>query len=93
MSLELSRDNTIMVPASPPVVTSGLSSIKVHMLKPEVVTAVTVRLHKPRDSQTIGLSQLLLMGVTAFGDIGLARTNNLFSPMEDYVSRTRYKTV
>ena len=36
-------------------------------MKPEVVSAVTIRLHKPPDSTTIGLSQILLNGHTAFG--------------------------
>lgn len=85
VSLELSCDNAVMVPACLPLVTSGLSSVKIQLLRPEVVTTVTVRLHKPRDSQTIGLSQLLLLGVTAFGDTSLVP-----SASEDYVSKTRY---
>lgn len=54
-----------------------------------MVTSVTIRLHKARDSMTIGLSQILLMGYSAFGEVGY-KTNNLFLPTEDFVSRSRY---
>ncbi|ELT93547.1 hypothetical protein CAPTEDRAFT_223860 [Capitella teleta] len=83
VSLELSCDNSAMVPACLPVVTSGLSSVNIQLLKPEVVTSVTVRLHRPRDTLTIGLSQLLLLGTTAFGEHANQQIVN-----EDYVAQT-----
>ncbi|XP_013417535.1 baculoviral IAP repeat-containing protein 6 [Lingula anatina] len=87
VSVEVSRDVMQSVPISPPVVTSGLTFIKIQLLKPEVATAVTIRLHKPKDSTTVGLSQILLMGYTAFGDSSY-RNPNVFAPSEDFVSRT-----
>lgn len=51
-----------------PLPTSGLTGIKLQLTSPEVVTAVTVRLHKPRDSNTLGLSQVLVLGTLAFTD-------------------------
>ena len=68
--------------------TSSLVFIKLQLQKPEVVTTVTIRLHKARDSMTIGLSQILLMGYSAFGDV-VSKTSNLFLPTEDFVSKSR----
>ena len=69
--------------------TSSLVFIKLQLQRSEVVTSVTIRLHRARDSMTIGLSQILLMGYSAFGEVGY-KTNNLFLPTEDFVSRSRY---
>lgn len=82
-----------MVPICPPTSTSGLTNIKIQLLREEVVTAVTIRLHKPRDSHAVGLAQITLMGYMAFGDTGAARTANIITPPEDYVSRTRFDSV
>lgn len=95
VTIEGSRDRSqaSMVPLCAPVSTSGLTTIKVQLLRHEIVSVVTIRLHKPRDSQTIGLSQIMLMGYMAFGDLTGAvasRIANVFTPMEDYVSRTGY---
>ncbi len=80
-----------MIPVFAPVYTMGLTCIKVQLLKAEVVTAVTIRLHKPRDSTTIGLSQIILNGYTAFGETGASRQGSYLyaQPVEDYVSKTR----
>ena len=94
IAVEGSRDGSAagMVPLCAPSSTSGLTTIKIQLLRDEVVSAVTVRLHKPRDSQTVGLSQILLMGTMAFGDViaaTAARAANVLQPMEDYVAKTR----
>ena len=98
VTVEGSRDRSqaSMVPLCAPVSTGGLTTIKIHLLRHEIVSVVTIRLHKPRDSQTIGLSQIMLMGYMAFGDLTGAvpsRIANIFTPMEDYVSRTGYVPV
>ena len=95
VTIEGSRDRSqaSMVPLCAPVSTSGLTTIKFQLLRHDIVSVVTIRLHKPRDSQTIGLSQIMLMGYMAFGDLTGAvasRIANIFTPMEDYVSRTGY---
>jgi len=97
VTVEGSRDRSqaSMVPLCAPVSTSGLTTIKIQLLRHEIVSVVTIRLHKPRDSQTIGLSQIMLMGYMAFGDLtgaAASRIANIFTPMEDYVSRTGYVT-
>lgn len=63
-----SSGGSAAVPVVAPLPTSGLTGIKLQLTSPEVVTAVTVRLHKPRDSNTLGLSQVLVLGTLAFAD-------------------------
>lgn len=70
VALEISREgNTTLTPVCPPMPTAGLTFIRLTLSQPEVATAVLVRLYKPRDSTNIGLSQIRLLGTTAFGEI------------------------
>ncbi|KAL4237916.1 Baculoviral IAP repeat-containing protein 6 [Mactra antiquata] len=87
VSLEASQDGVTTFPLCAPMNTSSLVFIKLQLQKSEVVTSVTIRLHRARDSMTIGLSQILLMGYSAFGDSGY-KSSNIFLPTEDFVSRT-----
>ena len=89
VSVEVSRDGLSAVPLCAPQPTSGLPHIKLQLLKPEVVTAVTLRLHKPRCLATIGLSQIMLLGNAAFRETNVS-ASSMFQPTEDYVSRTRW---
>ena len=86
--VEVSRDGSTSFPVCAPVHTSGLTLIKVQLLKAEVASSVTIRLHKPRDSTTIGLSQILLLGMTVFSSSG--SRNSSITGQEDYVPKTRY---
>ncbi|XP_056669227.1 baculoviral IAP repeat-containing protein 6 isoform X17 [Monodelphis domestica] len=88
VSVEVSADGVNMLPLSSPVVTSGLTYIKIQLVKPEVASAVCLRLHRPRDASTLGLSQIKLLGLTAFGNTSSATVNNPFLPSEDQVSKT-----
>ena len=90
VSLEISRDGNLCFPVCSPVSTSGLTLIKLYLHKPEITNTLTIRLHKPRDSTTIGLSQILVMGHAAFNDHMIMNASRMFLPTEDYVSRTRY---
>ncbi|XP_012256631.2 baculoviral IAP repeat-containing protein 6 isoform X2 [Athalia rosae] len=70
VALEIAREgNTTLTPICPPMPTAGLTFIRLTLSQPEVVTAVLVRLYKPRDSTNLGLSQIRLLGMTAFGEI------------------------
>ena len=89
VSIEISHDGVTTTPLCTPLMTSSLAFIKLQLQRPEIATTVTVRLHKARDSMTIGLSQVLLMGYSAFGD-SYASPQNVLMPNEDYVSRSRY---
>ncbi|XP_012868979.1 PREDICTED: baculoviral IAP repeat-containing protein 6, partial [Dipodomys ordii] len=88
VSIEVSADGVNMLPLSTPVVTSGLTYIKIQLVKAEVASAVCLRLHRPRDASTLGLSQIKLLGLTAFGTTSSATVNNPFLPSEDQVSKT-----
>ncbi|XP_053374356.1 baculoviral IAP repeat-containing protein 6-like [Mercenaria mercenaria] len=87
VSLEASQDGVTTFPLCAPMNTSSLVFIKLQLQRSEVVTSVTIRLHRAHDSMTIGLSQILLMGYSAFGEV-VYKTNNLFLPTEDFVSRS-----
>ncbi|XP_078260781.1 dual E2 ubiquitin-conjugating enzyme/E3 ubiquitin-protein ligase BIRC6 isoform X6 [Rhinoraja longicauda] len=88
VSVEISADGVNMLPLSTPVITSGLTYIKMQLVKAEVASAVCLRLHRPRDASTLGLSQIKLLGLTAFGSTSSATVNNPFLPSEDQVSKT-----
>ncbi|NXL92489.1 BIRC6 protein, partial [Alectura lathami] len=88
VSVEISTDGVNMLPLSTPVITSGLTYIKIQLVKAEVASAVCLRLHRPRDASTLGLSQIKLLGLTAFGNTSSATVNNPFLPSEDQVSKT-----
>uniref|UniRef100_A0A8C3T0R3 Dual E2 ubiquitin-conjugating enzyme/E3 ubiquitin-protein ligase BIRC6 n=1 Tax=Chelydra serpentina TaxID=8475 RepID=A0A8C3T0R3_CHESE len=88
VSVEVSADGVNMLPLSTPVLTSGLTYIKIQLVKAEVASAVCLRLHRPRDASTLGLSQIKLLGLTAFGNTSSATVNNPFLPSEDQVSKT-----
>ena len=68
MSLEVSRDGMGSLPVAAPQTTCAFTTIKLQLVKPEVVNAVTVRLHRPLDSSSLGLSQIRLMGTSAFSE-------------------------
>lgn len=91
VSVEISADGVNMLPLSTPVITSGLTYIKIQLVRAEVASAVCLRLHRPRDASTLGLSQIKLLGLTAFGNTSSATVNNPFLPSEDQVSKTRYQ--
>lgn len=86
VSLELSHDGNIVTPASPPIQTSSLALIRLQLQKPEVVTSVTLLLHRPWDSMTLGLQKISLWGQTAFAE----NSENLLSFLnEDSFSHSR----
>uniref|UniRef100_UPI00358FA005 baculoviral IAP repeat-containing protein 6 n=1 Tax=Myxine glutinosa TaxID=7769 RepID=UPI00358FA005 len=88
VSVEVSADGVNMLPVASPVVTAGQTYIKLQLVHAEVVTAVCLRLHRPRDSGTLGLSQIKLLGLTAFGCMSCSAVTNPFLPTEDQVSKS-----
>lgn len=44
-----------------------MTFIRLHLPVPEVVNCIQLRLYKPRDANNIGLSQIRLLGTSAFG--------------------------
>ncbi|CAL1542612.1 unnamed protein product [Lymnaea stagnalis] len=85
VSLELSHDGNVVSPASPPLHTSSLTLIRLQLQKPEVVTSVTLLLHRPWDSMSIGLQKISLWGQTAFAE---SSENSMSFLNEDCFSRS-----
>lgn len=80
-----------LMPVSGPLSTAGLSRVRLVLPRPVVASIVVVRLHRPRDSSTLGLSQLKLLGTTTFRE---ASRGSHESPSGDHTPhRARYPTL
>ncbi|XP_047537096.1 baculoviral IAP repeat-containing protein 6 [Vanessa atalanta] len=69
-----------VAPLGAPQSTAGMTFIRLALARPLVVTTVTLRLYKPRDSSNMGLLQLRLLAAPAFTtptDTHLAAQDNL----------------
>lgn len=66
VSVEVGVEGGYLMPVSGPLSTAGLSRVRLVLPRPVVASIVVVRLHRPRDSSTLGLSQLKLLGTTTF---------------------------
>lgn len=81
VALEVSANGpSRLVPICPPLPTSGMVFIRLHLPVPEVVNCVLIRLYRPRDANNIGLSQIRLLGNLAFGG---SANRNAFDTVED----------
>ncbi|KAL9897854.1 dual E2 ubiquitin-conjugating enzyme/E3 ubiquitin-protein ligase BIRC6-like isoform 3-T4 [Glossina fuscipes fuscipes] len=68
VALEISRDFGLgPVPVGPPLTTTGMTCIRLKLAKPEIATSVILRLYRPKDSPSIGLTQIAVLGNTIFG--------------------------
>ncbi|XP_076097651.1 dual E2 ubiquitin-conjugating enzyme/E3 ubiquitin-protein ligase BIRC6-like isoform X3 [Mytilus galloprovincialis] len=92
VSLEISHDGVTNTPQCQPLMTSSLAFIKLQLQRPQIATTLTIRLHKARDSMTIGLSQLMLMGYSAFGYTG-SSTQNILLPTVDFISQSSVRWI
>jgi baculoviral IAP repeat-containing protein 6 len=87
VALEVSANGpSRLVPVCPPLPTSGMVFIRLHLPVPEVVNCVLIRLYRPRDANNIGLSQIRLLGNLAFG----GGTNQNFSDSIEDESHCRH---
>ncbi|KAK7067357.1 Baculoviral IAP repeat-containing protein 6 [Halocaridina rubra] len=66
VSVEVGVEGGYLMPVSGPLSTAGLSRVRLVLPRPVVASIIVVRLHRPRDSSTLGLSQLKLLGTTTF---------------------------
>lgn len=65
--VEISREKSSnMVAMSPPVQCGGMTTINIQLTQPEVAQTILLRLYKPKDSSTLGLSQIRILGCTTF---------------------------
>ncbi|XP_046401534.1 baculoviral IAP repeat-containing protein 6 [Ischnura elegans] len=67
VAVEVSRDGGPPAPVCPPLATGGLAFIRLVLPRPEVASSVLLRLYRPRDASNVGLSQIRLLGSTAYG--------------------------
>lgn len=67
VALEINRDNTLApIPISQPMSTVGLTCIKLKLPQPEIASSIVLRLYRPKDSTSIGLTQVSVLGSTVF---------------------------
>lgn len=70
VAVELTRDSGLApMPMSQPMSTVGLTCIKLTFAEAEIATSMVLRLYRPRDSSTIGLTQISIFGTTTFSDV------------------------
>ncbi|CAL4062959.1 unnamed protein product, partial [Meganyctiphanes norvegica] len=79
VSVEVGVEGGYLMPVSGPLSTAGLSRVRLVLPRPVVASIVVVRLHRPRDSPTLGLSQLKLLGTTTFREASRGLHNSLTS--------------
>ncbi|XP_071454170.1 dual E2 ubiquitin-conjugating enzyme/E3 ubiquitin-protein ligase BIRC6 [Hetaerina americana] len=72
VAVEVSRDGGPPAPVCPPLTTGGLAFIRLILPRPEVASSVLLRLYRPRDAFDVGLSQIRLLGSTAYGGEALS---------------------
>lgn len=78
VAVEIIRDvNMGPIPLCHPMSTVGMTSIRLKFTQPEIATSVVLRLYKPRDSSSIGLSQISVLGTTTFSDVSVQPINEL----------------
>lgn len=69
VAIEISRDTMCYsIPITQPIPTVGLTCIRLKFSQPEIATHLTIRLYRPKDSSSIGLSQISILGTTIFCD-------------------------
>lgn len=70
VAVELTRDSGLPpMPMSQPMSTVGLTCIKLTFAEAEIATSMVLRLYRPRDSSTIGLTQISIFGTNTFSDV------------------------
>ncbi|CAG9807884.1 unnamed protein product [Chironomus riparius] len=68
VSIEISRDGMNLIPLTQPIVTSGMTCIRLKFPQAEIATHLVIRLYRPKDSSTIGLSMISVLGTSIFND-------------------------
>lgn len=69
VAIEISRDVMCnLIPITQPISTVGMTCIRLKLSQPEIATHLVIRLYRPKDSASIGLTQISLLGTTIFSD-------------------------
>lgn len=98
VALEINRDNSIApIPISQPMSTVGLTCIRLRLPQPEIATSIVIRLYRPKDSNSIGLTQISVIGSTVFtrsshqftsGSASTATNQNIANIDEDLAAKS-----
>ncbi|CRK88840.1 CLUMA_CG002660, isoform A [Clunio marinus] len=71
VAIEITRDgNFSPIPITQPISTTGMTCIRLKFSQPEIATQIVIRLYRPKDSASIGLTQISVLGTTIFSDTG-----------------------
>lgn len=82
VAIEISRDGMCNpIPITQPISTVGMTCIRLKFSQPEIATHLVIRLYRPKDSASIGLTQISLLGTTIFSDISSSSRTTNSSPM------------
>ena len=79
VSIETGLEGGALTPTTGLVSTAGLACVKIALSHPVVASVVVVRLYKPCDQSTLGLSHLKLLGTTTFShshNLSTEQSNN-----------------
>lgn len=81
VSIEISRDGMNLIPLTQPIMTSGMTCIRLKFPQAEIATHLVIRLYRPKDSSTIGLSMISVLGTSIFndGNVNKSSISNLSS--------------
>lgn len=73
VAIEINRDNSLApIPISQPMSTVGLTCIKLKLPQPEIASSIVLRLYRPKDNNSIGLTQVSVLGSTVFTNSSMA---------------------
>lgn len=67
VALEISRDFSLgSIPIGQTLSTTGMTCIRLKFAEPEITTSLLLRLYRPKDNGSIGLTQISILGQTIF---------------------------
>lgn len=94
VSIEISRDGMNLIPLTQPIMTSGMTCIRLKFPQAEIASHLVIRLYRPKDSSTIGLSMISVLGTSIFNDktfvSNLSSNNNDMSGDEEAQSEMSF---
>jgi baculoviral IAP repeat-containing protein 6 (apollon) len=93
VAIEITRDGNLPpIPITPPIPTTGLTCIRLKFSPPEIATQIVIRLYRPKDSASIGLTQISVLGTTIFSDENNSKSgsNNELNSDEETQSETSF---
>ncbi|KAL5282756.1 BIRC6 family protein [Megaselia abdita] len=87
VALEISRDYSLgSIPFGQTLSTTGMTCIRLKLAEPEIATSLMLRLYRPKDNGSIGLTQISILGQTIFSS---TNTNDMNLKIEDTDSITK----